>query len=153
MQSKSLTVAAFILGLGVVAGCDDPEVQDKVLNVLEHGMVDAYLECTNITWNVCTPTYSDRLEINKFVDGSSYFDIKGTGTYSPTFHGFKHRGKNFLEFSFVLANGAEWTAEIDGGVLEIYSQCIGQTPPTESGTASLESFCTGYNLEAFGITP
>lgn len=46
MQFKSLTVAAFILGLGVVAGCDDPEVQDKVLEILEHGAVSAELDCT-----------------------------------------------------------------------------------------------------------
>lgn len=79
MQLKSLTVAAFILGLGVVAGCDDPEVQDKVLSVLEHGSASAELKCYVDGAN---PVLSGQPSLarfeytaNKLIDGSCFVSL------------------------------------------------------------------------------
>ena len=151
MSARLLPVVVAFTCLGI--GCDDPEVQSKVSNIMEHGIVDAYLECTQMTWNVCTYTSIDHLEINKFIDGSSYFEIVGDGSnWTPTFHGFKHRGKNFLEFSHVLPNTGTWTAEIVDGDIEISAECM-STPPVEYASVPLETYCSGFNLEAFGIDP
>jgi hypothetical protein len=77
MFVKSLTKAAFILGLGVVAGCDDPEVQSKVADTVQYGIVLGELECSYYD----PMTYADHIHIgdNKFsykasklIDGSCY---------------------------------------------------------------------------------
>ncbi len=41
-MNKALLNLVVILGLGVVAGCDDPEVLNKVESVMEHGAVKRY---------------------------------------------------------------------------------------------------------------
>lgn len=77
MQFKSLTVAAFILGLGVVAGCDDPEVQSKVAEVMEHGFVSAELVCSIYDPVDLHDAYPNRLlySASKLLDGSCLTQI------------------------------------------------------------------------------
>ncbi len=79
MLAKSLTVAAFILGLGVVAGCDDPEVQSKVADLMEHGSVSAELHC-DLTKTFSKPVVTltrNHLSYSaqKMVDGSCYMHV------------------------------------------------------------------------------
>lgn len=79
MQTKSLILAAFILILGVVAGCDDPEVQDKILSVMEHGAVSAEVEC-DLTKPFVKPVVTlsrNHLSYSakKMIDGSCYVNI------------------------------------------------------------------------------
>ena len=74
MIVKSLTVAAFILGLGVVAGCDDPEVQSKVTEVMEHGFVTAELDCSIYAPIDFHGTHPNRIYFTarKMLDGSCF---------------------------------------------------------------------------------
>jgi hypothetical protein len=44
MHNRLLTLVAFLIS--VVVGCDDPEVQEKVESVMEHGSVSAELTCS-----------------------------------------------------------------------------------------------------------
>lgn len=53
MQSKSLIVAAFVLGLGAVAGCDSPEVEDKISSILVNGLIEGEVKCSG-QWFVGT---------------------------------------------------------------------------------------------------
>ncbi len=47
MHNRLLTVVALLSS--AVVGCDDPEVQEKAADILEHGVVSAELTCSTIT--------------------------------------------------------------------------------------------------------
>jgi hypothetical protein len=98
MQFKSLTVAAFILGLGVVAGCDDPEVQDKVGQVLQYGAVVAKVDCSFDEVSASAPSGSPSLKTgvrytaSLVADGSCLASISDGSTVNVTSWNSVHEG-------------------------------------------------------------
>jgi hypothetical protein len=92
MIVKSLTVAAFILGLGVVAGCDDSEVEDKIASILLNGAINASAICpftsAGTTGNGPQPeSRSATYTLTKLVDDSCFInvnDLSATANFEYT---------------------------------------------------------------------
>lgn len=87
MSVKSLLCLATVLCFGIV-GCDDPEVEEKIANVLEHGAISAELDCSFVapfskpvvTISYTSLTYSAK----KFIDGSCYATVCRGSAAIPT---------------------------------------------------------------------
>lgn len=77
MQIKSLTVAAALV-LGIF-GCDDPEVQDKVADILIHGVDAASVTCQVSNSPVVSVAARPGLDVyyraNKLLDGSCFVKV------------------------------------------------------------------------------
>ncbi len=75
MHNRLLTVVALLTS--AVVGCDDPEVQDKVADLMEHGAAQAEVTC-NIDWSAPSNGYiydgSTKFYYSaiKLVDGSCF---------------------------------------------------------------------------------
>lgn len=153
MRSKLLPLVVFIF-LGIV-GCDDPEVQDKIAEMLEFGGVSAELKCTSVPFNFptyCSSSSNVNLTVHKFIDGSNITQLQvvnGVGPYTQ----FNPRTEGVGINSFYQAGGYRFHLELDAdtGIASVVTDC----PYPDEDTANLnsEGSCTGRNLEAFGITP
>ena len=159
MSIKSLITLATVLCFGV--GCDDPEVQDTVESVLEHGAVKAYAYCyTPVGYpvSVCSPPENQSIAFKAtlFQDGSSFLQYRRTAGYSTSqVHSeFNPRGEP-VEVSDFNGNGmvAASLAELDSGILTTKGVCSVSSPQIDTIDVYAEMTCTGFNLEAFGIEP
>jgi hypothetical protein len=173
MQLKSLTKAAFILGLGVVAGCDDPEVQDKIASALVNGVVAGEVKCTGAftRYNIaCTgysvpsdPTISNfpatgtlNYKAQKLQDGTCFVNWSAFGS-----------DIGFIARSNSYANGCEVDITNDvhvsasGGSVTVHSSqvsyklqgnpTIGCDPYSTPDTVfDMNTQCTGFNFDVFG---
>lgn len=146
MRTRPLLVAA-ILGLGIV-GCDDPEVQEKVTNALEHGATEAELKCTNVSAFYCSTNVTVKsLTAHRFLDGASIVRWRSISRDATQFNS---RGEN-VGVTFTWGSEEVLTAYIEEGFLEIDADC-NSSHSYDSIDLSLET-CTGFNLPAFGIDP
>lgn len=161
MLSKSLALAAFILNLGVVAGCDDPEVQDKVESILLHGAVQAEAYCkTNSAFSECSGqlTSHTNFRAHLFQDNSSLLQAYipyNPNSDLPQVVQFNSRSEGIVA-AHRLPNGNHlWQAEVNEGDFVIEGICtgLGNAPFTKTINIDSSMTCTGFNLEAFGITP
>lgn len=123
----------FLLIAALALGCDDPAVGAKALDVLEHGVMAAQARCQ------CelTPGNSVFMTASKLQDGSC---LAGDGS-------------SLTRFWSRLEANAE-TCEVFSGHLAggefVYH-------PTGHGTDvaafDIETCCTGFGFEAFGVEP
>jgi hypothetical protein len=124
-----------------VADCTDPEVQAKALSVLDNGIVEARAECSGVQSfdvGVCTlDSSSVSFTLVKLIDGSVISDK----VYSRA----EQEGQNT---SYVERNGTALKGTFsffgDGLVTMHKTGCT-------SVTYNIETVCTGFNLEAFGV--
>lgn len=157
MQFKSLTVAAFILGLGVVAGCDDPEALSKAESVILYGATQAHISCkTNSQFTECGGQMNSHsnFQVTLFQDGSSFVRAYlpfGGAVNSARISQFNPRGED-VKVEHIEPNGLiKWTAEVVNGEYIIDGVCSGlnDSPFTKILDLTSNMTCTGFNLEAF----
>ncbi len=119
--------------IAALAACDDPEVTGKVSSVLEHGIVEAQADC------YCTLTgpsnYSFSARYQKLIDGSCLVLAPGSGG------------------TVLIARSEEGAPHCESGSpdFDIYDGLI--HGPDGYSDADITTCCTGFNLEAFGVTP
>jgi hypothetical protein len=159
MSVKSLTVAAALV-LGI-AGCDDPEVQDKVLSVLEHGAVQAQAHCYMPSGEpacLSTSSVSTAFTVTRFQDGSTFLNIvsnlDGRTTRSSDYY---KRGDavKLYQLNAGSPDPDEYVL-LEDGELTVRGYCGSTTPAgyqTHILDLTADMTCTGFNLEAFGIDP
>lgn len=161
MQLKSLKVAAFILGLGVVAGCDDPEVLDKVESVVLNGAVQAQAYCYVSGIPACSSTSYNyaSFRASLFQDESLFLNINFRNGYGQDVKDSDiYRRGDEVKVSALLPQGrvSDEYVILSEGELALTRFCQSTTPPdyeTQLLDLSTDMTCTGFNLEAFGIDP
>jgi hypothetical protein len=160
-MSKLLLSIVVIFGLGVVTACDDPEVQDKVESILLHGAVQAQAYCkTDSTFSQCSGQLVSHANFRAhlFQDGSSLLQTYipyTNNSDTPQLIQYNSTGESITAVH-MLPNGSHlWQAEVVGGEFVVDGICtgLGNTPFTENLDIDSDMTCTGFNLEAFGITP
>ena len=134
------------MACAAVVGCDDAEVATRALDVLEHGSVAARADCAVSA------------------------DLPGAGT------GVKYRAHKMQDGAAIMATSVDWggmsatrfcardeacadsfTVTINEGasstiVLSVSSgDLVVDTYESSPQTFSVETYCTGFNLEAFGV--
>lgn len=120
-----------LLLVALVFGCDDPAVSAKALDVLERGGLDASISCVFTGCSV-QETYS----ATRFADGSVLASVRGLIN-------FRIRGTaDALTFKATSGPHNTTVEAIDGELVET-GWC--------SAAFDIESSCTGFNLEAFGV--
>lgn len=150
--------------------CDSSELTARAQNVLDHGLVQAQIKCEGSTLAfkyLSTAHNTDfKYQVELLQDGSCFsrFSVIPSGTTS-----FSKSGLEYYDRTSATATGCEqvaagYSGSYADGVLtitspelstgsptcpyspETYRQC--DTPDTE---LDIESVCTGFNLEAFGV--
>jgi hypothetical protein len=133
-------------------GCDDPEAAVRAASVLEHGAANAQLRCDQpVNKTGCGP-FPVLLECTILQDGSTLL----FNNYMLPASRFSARSEaggagcdvtrydpDFLATFAVAIDGGEVTFTTD------YTGC-GPVSPT---VLDIETDCTGFNLEAFGVSP
>lgn len=149
MNSKQALACAALL----LAGCDDTLVTDKVAAVLEHGGVDAAVECSfnPPALGTCTDLDYARITVRKFQDGSVMIAFAGSPSVGMGAQEYYPRGYTLADPPTLLfpsqfcgndiehvVGAGDWSAEATSG------------PDTGSWfTRDISTYCTGFNLEAF----
>jgi hypothetical protein len=128
-----------MLALGV--GCDDPEVAGTITDALQYGGIKAQASCQlPITGGTMCNGYVYRVNASLFLDGSSFVTcMLVTGSQ---YSAFNERGHAVS----VVGNYAtqDMTCSlVDGQVSLVHATC--------TRTADMSTYCTGRNLEAFGV--
>lgn len=141
----------------LVFGCDDVEVAARATNVLEHGIVQARIECLGIPAN--SGAWPTSFKIQKLQDGSTI--TTGNFTHGgPILTTFCARDEACAQVVAVgVAPGTSVhplvcpfasidSVRVDDDTLEYCLDNIGVYE-----TFSTATYCTGFNLEAFGVEP
>ncbi len=122
----------------LAVGCDDPAVATKAVDVLEHGAVAARVSClcdTDPEPGFVTQVV--RARAMKLVDGSCY--VQETAALW---------GRDESESATCPTRpGENGNVLFEDGLLKQE----GGAPLQVVGTAGIETCCTGFNLEAFGV--
>jgi len=139
-----------LIALLVALGCDDPDVAAKALDVLEHGSVMASVVCEvpkeSTPLTICDEAYDVRAKL--LVDGSSFVQcipnpgVAALGDYG--FSSFNERGESVAAHG--RGSGGYFTCSLGGGQVS-----FGQKGTSCSRDEDIETYCTGRNLEAFGV--
>lgn len=161
-MNKSL---AIIVAVGFALGCDDPAVRDKVDAILDHGIVEARAECTS-DWNLPWTGWPNEnvFAVQSLADGSKLYSfdhsITAVSTASPELVKFCGRSE-------ACGQTAEWVDKSHGSSAELivsFSLSGGEFKVVATGsdlvswslsspytfvTGDIETYCTGFNLDAF----
>lgn len=154
MTGRLLSIVAFTC-LGIV-GCDDPEVQGKVADVMQYGAVTAELHCEYIsTSSVCgSGSANFKLDSYLFLDGSNIIQTLSLSATASRGLQFNPRGTGFKQVTNTGSSTYNDLEIADGTLTIVTNLC---SPPTNTVVVDLETdpspSCTGRNLEAFGIDP
>lgn len=157
-MNKSL---AIIVAVGLALGCDDPAVQDRAENVLEHGVVTAALRCEfsfTFDWSGSQPG-PVALDVFKLQDGSAMFQYgqrKNGQSSNRTVTEFCPRSEACAQdVKFTLhaeENGSDNPVVFQfagGDVVAIESGPEVSPSPQTIISNTIDTYCTGFNLEAF----
>lgn len=163
------------LVVAALLACDDPEVEDKVLDVLQHGMVSAHVVCAvdppcaphplltpeQLQQFPCTFELGGdllhRFEATRFIDGSALVAY-GNGNNGPQRHTVKalrfiprsDDDSTDLRLEFESNVGDRLASRFDNGDLTItYDFVDPQEDDVLLWSFDVESVCAGFNLEAF----
>lgn len=145
-------VAALLIS--VVVGCDDPEVQDKVADVLQYGAVSAEIHCQQVRVDLCNGAMYVNIDSHILIDGSSTMKIRTTSPGQAQGFQFNTRGQPVG----MTANGTSWQSttyqvNTSSGELTASTQCSSGIDVDSVVVDLNNESCTGRNLEAFGVTP
>lgn len=138
---KRLLLISALLGIG----CDDPGAADVATSVLVHGAASAHITCSG-TFN---GTGSGSYRATKMQDGSCL----ASGAYLLSYPSGAAFSRAATQFSPRGESGADVCAvEIPDSFT--MSADDGDWKFTGFGAAkAIAIFCTGFNLEAFGVSP
>jgi len=133
-----------------LVGCDDGDVETKVLDILAHGVVAGRVECSGTYDPGCPSAQTYAFVAHRLVDGSLIATVSTwDAQYAATrFYGRDEAGADTAALSI---QGA--TLSLNSGELTVQGSdcgCSGCPSPTID---DLAIDCTGFNLEAFGATP
>lgn len=174
-----IQVIMLLLALLVTAGCDDPAVSDAVGSALVNGGVTAEADCVADTagsYGSWAPGLSHyRVRVQKLIDGGLTFaasESKSAPVDQPRFWAICKRGTDCAGGEFLFANMTTLTGENDefgqgaiaarffiaDGVFTLqYENAsfsnLSQPNPLEAFSEGIDTACTGFNLEAFGVEP
>jgi hypothetical protein len=131
---KRLLILAALL-----AGCDDESIPAKVAAVQLHGFVEAQIDCDGSLTRTTTPFNTvgfSGYRAQKLIDGSCF-----TGGHIGSAPVLIARSAEGAAVCLNEQGGASIQVE-DGLIIYING---------ETYTGSVETECTGFNLEAFGV--
>lgn len=145
---------AIVGALLVATGCDDPDVETAVADILVHGVVAAHVECFATE---TFPVFGSRVytyTASKLIDGSCLSSVDFDGSQASTrlvprsvAGAGECRNDLFPSDSITL----RWEA-VDGFLEVSY---FAERPPVAIDnavdTVDLGASCAGFNLEAFGV--
>ena len=156
MSVRSLLALATVLCFGIV-GCDDPEVEETVTSVLQHGAVKAYAYCYTPQVDplvLCNTSDNQWIAFKAtlFQDGSSFFQYRRSSGFTLTEYNRRGEPVQVNDFNPVGASPIE-AAELEDGLLTSTGRCPVGSPQTNIVDVNADMTCTGFNLEAFGIDP
>lgn len=161
MPVKSLLCLATVLCFGIV-GCDDPEVEETVTNALIYGAVTAEVQCSGRVETIgCDASSSDlpyyQFKSSVFLDGSSVSSYSLLCTWGADKFDFTRFNKRSEPFGVVEAQirGGHIGVVAANGDLEFHFQgsLSGSSPLNHHPTIPIVNDCTGFNMEAFGVSP
>lgn len=128
--------ALILMAAALAAGCDDPAVEAKVADILEHGIVAAEVTCScNYGQNNAN---SVAYRAQKLIDGSCFVS-RSTATAAYLL-ARSDNGAEACRVGDYSASGGDLVVDHD-------------YDPSAPYFIDLETCCTGFNLEAFGVTP
>jgi hypothetical protein len=136
--------------LSAAVGCDDPAVAARAAEVLEHGATRAHAECF-VSDPATPPAFSYEyfsLSASLMQDGSCIAAFSGS-VVSP----FPAGRQSLAGFS---PRGAAQPCRLDSVVSPNQTLFVSAgeiASDATSVTYSIETYCTGFNLEAFGELP
>jgi hypothetical protein len=146
-----------ILLAALAFGCDDPEVASRAANVLEHGIVNAQITCVDVPVN--SGSWMTFYRANKLQDGSSFSRAK-FGHGNVEVQDYCSRDQDCAPVAAVGLNSDFSTTSpgCPGAASEAISAkdgfieyCLDNVGVFDS--FDIETYCTGFNLEAFGVEP
>lgn len=137
MARKAALLAALVFG------CDDPEISEKALDLLEFGGMQAKVVCTGVSYPAggmsdCDPIGDVTYTGHRFADGSAFVTLSG----NPVFWGRAEPEAAEMEFVFSGAITPITFAVADGELTASRAAC---TPVV----VDISGSCTGFNLGAF----
>lgn len=140
-RSALSALAAAAIGLA----CDDPDVQAKAVDVLEHGVVAAHVACsTSINWTGIGSGLETRVDIKRLLDGASF--TRTQCDWDPA------SASGMCERNEPCAATGELAAPLGNRVLTVWADG-GEVHIEPSGESvidlDIETQCTGFNLDAF----
>lgn len=127
-------------------GCDDESLPAKVANAQLHGIVAAQIDCPGATLTRTTSPFDTTgiaFKAQKLLDGSCFtISTMALLTLIPR----SDPDAETCAASYIPANGI---TSAEGGKL-----VLEQTNPSVARfEGDIDSNCTGFNLEAFGVEP
>lgn len=128
-----------LLLLAVVCsfGCDDETVRAKVTDVLDHGVVAAQVRCS------CSLT-NDQSEVENGITYSAQKLVDGSCLIS----------ESSLVLTKLCARSEACAEDCSGNGVSISDGVLSHVSPGHhTFSAGIETCCTGFNLEAFGVEP
>lgn len=130
-MKRALILAALALG------CDDPAVGAKALDVLEHGVVEASVDCHFPMPGSCSAT-AEMYHAALLIDGGVFTNSRAGGRF------WKRGSAEAGDFMAPLSNGTPLVTVSDG-LLHVFGGGCGDDD------YAIETYCTGHNLAAFGV--
>lgn len=139
-----------VLLLALAVGCDSPAAASRASNILEHGLVQAELDC-NVQDDLrfappdsCPAGSALVFKLDYLQDGSAF--IQRSLSSVPVSH-FVPRGNPFGP----MPNGPFFITFPGDGSMEITSPGVLCSGLVYSKSIEIEGNCTGFNLAAFGV--
>lgn len=137
--------ALSLLAIAAALGCDDPAVEAKISDVLEHGAVSARFECSQSVETQFAGPLPVSVVGHRMIDGSTHVSLEtGSWGLSKTrFCGRSEACSGDFALSAPALSFAYFTTSVDDGELTIAPR---------NGTAvvlDIETACTGFNLDSF----
>jgi hypothetical protein len=142
-----------------MATCDSTEVHAKALNILQHGLVDAQVEChVTVTQPYCSLPMAFHVQASKLVDGACLVEqpsvaggFGGMRLYDRASAHAADCSFSDGDFSYSIASG-HITGTYTGTGLPYTCGTNYGIPYVVSVDLTSEA-CTGFNLAAFGVSP
>lgn len=136
---KRLAILAALL----LAGCDDESIPARVAAVQINGFVEAQIECSGPATQTTSPFDTIGItdyRVQKLIDGACLVTGGPWGGYPRLIA----RSESAAE---TCRSGSDTTfAKVESGVASFTTNT-----PSITFEADIESICTGFNLEAFGV--
>jgi hypothetical protein len=142
---RTLAIAALLL----TAGCDDPAVQGKVLDVLEYGFVSAQANCSVVSENSLGAAAILGFQATRFADGSAMAIANSASIGNTRFFDRNNAGIADLTVPLRISFGNNDRIEVsfDGGDIVVFEPTA--SPSDTPDSCAVTTCCTGFNLEAF----
>lgn len=131
-----------LLSALLASGCDDPEALETASSLLQFGVVQAKIVCLDIApmsaSPSCDPQFGINLAFYRLADGGAFV------TSSDGVTDLIGRSESNAD-DMATPTGSGTTFAVSGG--ELVASRDGCSPVPYD----IETECTGYNLEAFGV--